>query len=386
MSVVLPQGFVAGGLHCGIKGPGVLDLAIVAADRPVVAAAVFTTNRAAAAPVRLSREHITNGFAQAVIINSGVANAGTGTEGELKAARMATAVAGALGCAVTDVLVCSTGPIGPQLPIEAIEEGVVGLAPALGNDTESGSDAARAILTTDTVPKTAGFTHPDGWAVGAMGKGAAMIRPDMATMLAVITTDAALSSSEAATVLKRAVDGTFNSLNIDGCTSTNDTVILLASGASGRAVDAEAFVEPLTTVCESLARQMARDGEETTKVVDVVVQGAPDDDAARRMGLEVTDSDLVRSSFFGGDPNWGRVLQALGQSGILFDPSAVEVAYDGVVVASRGMQRSHDRAALVAHLQGDFTLGVRVGDGPGTARIITTDLTPGYVAFNGDPS
>lgn len=386
MSVTLPKGFVAGGVHCGIKAPGLLDLAIVAADRPVVAAAVFTTNLAAAAPVRLSKEHVANGYAQAVVLNSGNANAGTGLAGEMSAARMATVAAGALGCAVTDVLVCSTGPIGPQLPIDDVEEGILILAPALGRDTTSGTDAARAIMTTDTSPKAAEFTHEDGWSLGGIAKGAAMIRPSMATMLAVITTDAALSTDQARSALAGAVAGSFNALNIDGCTSTNDTVILLASGDSGETVDPDVFAGALGDLCESLARQMARDGEETTKVVDVVVEGAADDADAHRMGLAVTDSDLVRSSFFGGDPNWGRVLQALGQAGVAFDPAVVEMAYDGVAVASAGAQVPFDRPSLIARLQGDFTLSVRVGDGSGRSRIITTDLTPGYVRFNGAPS
>lgn len=386
MSVNLPEGFLAGGFHCGIKAEGVFDLSLVTAKRPVVAAGVFTRNVAAAAPVQLSRTHLANGYARAVVLNSGCANAGTGATGEMNAARMATATAGALGCAVTDVLVCSTGPIGPQLPIDAIKEGIAELAGNLGDDPDSGLDAARGIMTTDTRPKTAAFTDPAGWSIGGMAKGAAMIRPDMATMLAVLTTDAAIVPEQAAEALARAVATTFNSVNIDGCTSTNDTVLLFASGDSGCTVDTVTFSEALTGVCESLARQMAADGEETTRVVDVVVTGAADDTAAHRMGLEVTDSDLVRSSFYGGDPNWGRVLQALGQSGIEFDPRAVEVAYEDVVVATDGVQASFDRAELRSRLLGDFTLTVRVGEGAGRARIITTDLTPGYVQFNGEPS
>ncbi len=386
MSVTTPKGFTAGGAHCGVKRTGELDLAIVAAEQPVVAAAVFTQNLAAAAPVVLSRQHVTNGYAQAVVLNSGTANAGTGSTGEVHAARMATATAGALGCAVTDVLVCSTGPIGPLLPIDSVEDGIAALAPILGRDREAGSAAARAIMTTDTYPKTSAFIAADGWAIGGMAKGAAMIRPNMATMLAVITTDVALGTEQAQSVLEAAVATTFNALNIDGCTSTNDTVILLASADSGITVETDEFAPRLTEVCESLARQMARDGEETTKVVDVVVQGAADDLAARTMGLEITDSDLIRSSFFGGDPNWGRVLQALGQSGVSFDPASVAVTYEDVTVAAGGVQVAYDRAGLITRLQGDFTLTVAVGGGPGSARIITTDLTPGYVRFNGEPS
>ncbi|UCG40380.1 MAG: bifunctional ornithine acetyltransferase/N-acetylglutamate synthase, partial [Acidimicrobiia bacterium] len=178
----------------------------------------------------------------------------------------------------------------------------------------------------------------------------------------------------------------FNQLNIDGCTSTNDTVILLASGASGQQAEEEAFADALTAVCESLARQIARDGEETTKVIDLVVEGAPSDAAARSLGLEISDSDLVRSSFHGGDPNWGRILQAAGQSAVGLDPAQLRVSYDDTLVAEHGVAVAHDRADLVGRLTGDFTVVVGVGDGPGSARIVTTDLSPGYVTFNAEPS
>lgn len=385
MSVTTPAGFEAGGSHAGVKASGVLDLALVSAGRPVVAAAVFTTNRAAAAPVGLSRSHVANGYASAVVINSGNANAATGAQGEQDAGRMAAAVAGALGCAVTDVLVCSTGPIGVRLPIDAVEDGIGALAPRLGSDPAHGTAAAEAIMTTDTFPKTADHVG-GGWAIGGMAKGAAMVRPDMATMLAVVTTDAVLGIEQARTALRSAVDATFNQVNIDGCTSTNDTVILLASGDSNAQVDADEFTEALTGVCDSLARQIVRDGEETTKVVDLVVEGAPSDAAARAIGLGVSDSDLVRSSFHGGDPNWGRILQAIGQSPINVDPGVLRVVYDGTPVAEDGVAVPHDRNDLVRRLQGDFTVVVGVGDGPGTARILTTDLTPGYVTFNAEPS
>lgn len=385
MSVTAPKGFVAGGMHAGVKAPGVPDLAIISAGHPVVAAAVFTSNRAAAAPVTLSRTHVANGYAEAVVINSGNANAGTGTTGEADAARMATATAGALECAVTDVLVCSTGPIGVPLPIDALEEGIALLSDELGGSPTHGKAAATAIMTTDTYPKTSVHVG-DEWTIGGIAKGAAMVRPDMATMLAVVTTDAAIGIEQARAALRDAVDATFNQLNIDGCTSTNDTVILLASGASGQQAEEEAFADALTAVCESLARQIARDGEETTKVIDLVVEGAPSDAAARSLGLEISDSDLVRSSFHGGDPNWGRILQAAGQSAVGLDPAQLRVSYDDTLVAEHGVAVAHDRADLVGRLTGDFTVVVSVGDGPGSARIVTTDLSPGYVTFNAEPS
>ena len=385
MSVTAPKGFLAGGMHAGVKASGAPDLAIISAGHPVVAAAVFTTNRAAAAPVDLSRTHVANGYAEAVVINSGNANAGTGPAGEADAARMATATAGALECAVTDVLVCSTGPIGVPLPIDALEEGIAELADELGDTPSDGKAAATAIMTTDTFPKTSVHSG-DAWSIGGIAKGAAMVRPDMATMLAVVTTDAAIGIEQAKAALKGAVDDTFNQLNIDGCTSTNDTVILLASGASGHQADEDEFAQALTAVCGSLARQIARDGEETTKVIDVVVEGAPSDAAARALGLEICDSDLVRSSFHGGDPNWGRILQAAGQSAVGIDPSQLRVSYDDTLVAEHGVAVEHDRGDLVSRLTGDFTVVVGVGDGPGGARIVTTDLTPGYVTFNAAPS
>ncbi len=380
-----PLGFRAAGGHVGIKVDGSADLALVAATAPVPAAAVFTTNSAAAPPVILSRRHASDGMAQAVVLNSGCANAGTGTDGADHARRMAERTAAALGCQPEAVLVASTGPIGPRLPIEAVEAGIDRLAGELADGPEAAKAAALGILTTDTFPKSS-HLDADGWRIGGIGKGAAMCRPDMATMLAVLTTDAVLDPAGADAALRASVGPTFNSLNIDGCTSTNDMVVLLASGASGVTPDPAAFTEGLGNVCESLARQMARDGEETTRVVDVVVDGAVDVASARALGLAITDSDLVRSSFFGGDPNWGRILQAMGQSGLPIDPDAVAVSYEGEPVAVGGVEVDFDRAALRARLGGDFLVEVKVGEGPGRARIIAADLTPGYVEFNGAPS
>lgn len=383
--ITAPKGFVAAGGHAGVKADGVFDLALVVAEQTAVAAAVFTTNRAAAAPVTLSRAHAADGHLRAVVLNSGCANAGTGPGGAEDAAAMAAVTAEALGCPVDEVAVCSTGPIGPRLPMAAVDAGIRRLAGELAADPEAADRAARAILTTDTVTKTA--SHADaGWTIGGIAKGAAMCRPDMATMLAVITTDAVLSPETARWALTAAVEPTFNSLNIDGCQSTNDTVILLASGASGVEPDPSGFVAGLTEVCERLARQMAADGEETTKVIDVVVTGAVSDADARALGKAITDSDLVRASFYGGDPNWGRILQAIGQTDIPADLDAVSITFAGVAVAVDSAAVAHDRAALIERLSGDFEVTVTVGTGPGTARIIAADLTPGYVAFNGEPS
>jgi len=380
-----PSGFLAAGGHVGIKAGGVPDLALIVADAPATAAAVFTTNRAAAAPVLVSRDHVADGVARAIVVNSGNANAGTGSEGVANARRMVDRTASAVGCEPSQVLVCSTGPIGPQLPIDSVELGIGRVAQTLAGGAAAAKAAARAILTTDTFPKTSRF-EAERWSIGAIAKGAAMCRPDMATMLAFVTTDAVLDPAELDEAVRLAVGPTFNSLNIDGCTSTNDTVVALASGVSGTRPEPTEFAEALTRVCESLARQMARDGEETTKVVDVVVSGARDAATARRLGLAITDSDLVRSSFYGGDPNWGRILQAIGTVDEPIDPTALEIRYDGVIVATGGVASPYDRPALLDRLSGDFTVEVDLGSGDGEARIIAADLTPGYVEFNGAPS
>ncbi len=385
MTVTKPAGFMAAGGHVGIKGDGSPDLTLLVADRAVPTAAVFTTNGAPAAPVTLSRDHVANGSIRAVVVNSGCANAGTGAPGAEAAWRMAAVTASAVGCAAEEVLVCSTGPIGPRLPMAEVEAGIGRVAVGLTSGAAADMEAAAGILTTDTATKQSEHGGP-GWTIGAIAKGAAMCRPDMATMLAFVTTDALLDAPAAEAALRAAVATSFNSLNIDGCQSTNDTVVLMASGTSGIEPDHNEFTDALAAVCEDLARQMAADGEETTKVVDVVVVGAEDDAMARGFGLAITDSDLVRSSFYGADPNWGRLLAALGSSGHPLDQSSVNVGYEGVVIAEGGAEVDYDRQALIPRLRGDFTVDVRVGQGPGTARIIAADLTPGYVEFNGEPS
>jgi glutamate N-acetyltransferase / amino-acid N-acetyltransferase len=383
LSVVFPTGFRASGSSAGIKSNGILDVALVAADAPVAVAAVFTTSLTAAPPVLLSRLHVASGTARAVIVNSGAANAGTGAEGMKDAQDMAAATARALDCPDSDVLVCSTGPIGGRLPIDRIVDAVPNLVAGLGRSETHGVAAARGILTTDSVEKMATATC-DGWAIGGMAKGAGMVRPDMATMLAFLTTDAVLSAESLAEALQPAVDVTFNSLNIDGCQSTNDTVVLMASGASGVQPDAESFAAAVEALCRDLALQMARDAEGATKVVQLEIVGAADDSSARRLGMAVADSALVKSSFYGGDPNWGRILAALGVAGEKIDPDRIEISYDGTVVCAGGTRVDTDEDALAARLAGDFAVRIVVGDGAGAAAVITTDLTPEYVVFNGD--
>lgn len=381
MSVTAAQGFVAGGAAVGIKADGSLDLALVDAGHSVPAAAVFTSNTAAAAPVQLSRRHIADGTARAVVLTSGCANAATGAEGMAAAERVAELVADHLGCDPTEVVVCSTGPIGTRLPTDRVAEGLS----RLKMSREGAADAARAIMTTDSRPKEA-VARGQGYVVGGMAKGTGMIRPDMATMLAVITTDARLDSATLGRALRRAVDRSFNALDIDGCESTNDTVVLLASGMSGIRPDEEAFGTVLEKVCRDLARQMAEDAEGASRVVTIELSGASDDETALALARAIADSALVRSSFYGADPNWGRLLAAMGATRLPLDPSAVTIAYAGVVVAEGGVDAGADPELVSEKLEDDFTVSIRVGDGPGRCELLTTDLTPDYVVFNGERS
>lgn len=386
MSVVAAKGFKATGVACGIKSEG-RDLAVVIADVPSVAAGVFTQNQAAAAPVELSRRHLAEGRgASAVVINSGCANAATGPQGLSNANVMAASVAGALDVERSEVLVCSTGTIGPQLPMDRV---IAGITTAIGNadaSASSGSAAADAIRTTDSVIKEATF-HGEGWTIGGMAKGSGMVRPNMATMLACLTTDADVGEADLEATLAEAVEQSFNSLNLDGCESTNDSVVALASGTSGVALDRESFAVGIKAVCKDLALQMARDAEGASRVVAIDVSGAANARDARSMGRVITDSALVRASFFGGDVNWGRVLGALGTSEIVFDPDHVTISYEGVTVFADGTGTEFDEAALLAQCaEGDLHLSVSVGSGTGSAHIVTTDLTPEYVIFNGERS
>jgi glutamate N-acetyltransferase/amino-acid N-acetyltransferase len=384
VSVTAPRGFTAAGVAAGIKGDGALDLALVAAGGPAVGAGVFTTNRAAAAPVRLSREHLAfDPVVRAVVLNSGCANAATGFEGAAVASMMAGEVARLLECGVEDVLVCSTGPIGTQLSADAVSSGISAAAGAL--DPDAGHRAATAILTTDTVTKEV-VVQGDGYTVGGMAKGAGMVRPDMATMLSVLTTDAVVTPEHLDEALRIAVDRSFHSLNIDGCPSTNDSVIAVASHASGVRPEPVDLAAALTAAAESLAAQLAADAEGASRVVTLSLSGATDDAAARFLGRALADSVLVRASFFGGDPNWGRIVGAIGAAGVPVDVNLVSVGYGGVPVAERGVGLAVDEDAVASLLHGDFEVQIGVGDGPGRARILTTDLTPDYVQFNGGRS
>jgi glutamate N-acetyltransferase/amino-acid N-acetyltransferase len=386
MSVTAAAGFSAAGVAAGIK-LAEPDIAILVAEEPVPTAGVFTRNQAAAAPVVLDRESLhRSALKRAIVINSGCANTATGDQGLMNGLAMAATLAEEIGCESGDVLVSSTGTIGPQLPMDLVVSGIRSAAAQLATTPDSATLAATAIMTTDSVVKEA-VVRGDGWVVGGMSKGSGMVRPNMATMLAFITSDAVVDPDTLGAALRTAVDVSFNSLNIDGCESTNDSVIVMASGASGVTPDPADFSTALEDVCRDLALQMAQDAEGASRVVVIDVTGASSDDEARSLGRTVTDSALVRSSFYGGDVNWGRILGALGTSTIKIDPEQIVVAYEGVVVFEGGMQTSFDERRLLRSMEtGDFSIAIVLGDGPGSAHIVTTDLTPQYVTFNGQRS
>jgi glutamate N-acetyltransferase/amino-acid N-acetyltransferase len=381
--VTAAKGFLAAGVACGIKPNGAPDLAlVVTADRrPVAAAGVFTSNRSTAAPVVTTRAHLeaTGGSAVGVILNSGNANAATGAQGRADAERTTALVAEALGCRPEEVLVCSTGLIGIPLPMDPIESGIEPLVAAL--DTAGGDAAAQAIMTTDTVQKEV-VVDGDGFTVGGMAKGAAMLAPNMATMLAVLTTDAEAGPDELLAALRAGVADSFNALSVDGCTSTNDTVLLFASGAAGP-VAPDALADAVAEACADLARQMAGDAEGATKVVEVRVVGAASDDDARRAARRVAESNLCKCSWYGEDPYWGRVVSEVGSSGAAFEPDRVSVSYGGVTVARNGISCLHDATAVSEVMAGPFIeVLVDLGLGDGAGSVLTNDLTHAYIDEN----
>ena len=386
MSVTAPDGFVASGVACGIKASGAPDLALVAAadGAAVSAAGVFTANRAPAAPVQVSRAHLeaSGGRAAAVVLSSGNANAATGAEGVGCARRMCVLVGEGLNVPAEEVLVCQTGLIGVPLPLAPLESGIPALVASLAAGRGAGAAAARAIMTTDSVPKEVSVRGP-GFTVGGMAKGAAMLAPDMATMLAVLTTDAVCAPDTLLAALRRAVGETFNEMSVDGCTSTNDSVVALAGGASGSTPGTDALTGALADACDQLAAMMASDAEGATKVLRVVVGGAVSDIDAHTAARRVAESLLVKCSINGGDPYWGRVVSELGSAGVSFDPDAVAVAYGDVVVCRHGVAADHDADALAAYMKGP-TIEVRcdLGLGSGRGAVLGTDLGYGYIDEN----
>jgi glutamate N-acetyltransferase/amino-acid N-acetyltransferase len=385
LSVTAPKGFVAAGIHCGIKPSGDPDLSLVAtaSGRPVEAAAVFTDNKMTAAPVLTSDEHLrrTTGRAAAVILNSGNANAATGEPGRRDAQAMCAAVARDLGCEPHEVLVCSTGLIGIPLPIDTILGGVPALVAARSAD--GGPAAAEAIRTTDTYAKQVVVPIGDtGAVVAGMAKGAAMLAPNMATMLAVLTTDAAAPSAELRRMLRAGVSTSFNVLMTDACRSTNDTVIILASGEAGPVPDDD-LAAAIGEACAQLAFQMASDAEGATKVVKLTVTGAASDADADAGARAIARSALCKCSWFGQDPYWGRLASELGSAGIAFDQERISVRYGGIRVAEGGVSIPHDAGAVAEHMaQRHLDIECDLGLGDGAALILTNDLTHEYIDEN----
>jgi glutamate N-acetyltransferase/amino-acid N-acetyltransferase len=382
MSVTAAKGFVAAGCHAGIKRRR-FDMAMVATDdrKPAAAAAVFTQNKFVAPPVQLSRRRIEDngGRAAAIVINSGNANAGTGAPGLADAEAMAAETARALDVSAQDVLVCSTGIIGTPLPMDVI----LAATPKLARKLSAGGahDAARGILTTDHNAKEV-LVEGSTFTLGGMAKGCGMIAPNMATMLAFLTTDADVSAEEMTRILRDASDRTFNTLNVDGATSTNDTAILLASGRRGRPDMAE-FADAVHRACEDLTLQMARDAEGMTKMVALSVTGAASDAEARVAAKSIAENNLVKCSWYGGDPYWGRLLAAAGSAGIAFEAEKAIVAYGGTIVSRGGTNAEHDPEAVARHMAGErIEIEVALGLGKGRAQVIGIDLGPGYIKEN----
>ena len=385
MSVTAPEGFVASGVHCGIRKQDRLDLALVRSLTPATGAGMFTANHFVAAPVVVSREHLELAQPQAVVANSGVANAATGERGLADARATAAETGRVLGLEPEQVLVLSTGVIGAPLPLEPVLAGVRDAAAALAPD--GGADAAHAIMTTDTRPKLA-VARGAGFAVGGMAKGSGMIHPHLATMLAVVTTDYPLEPGEAADFLRPAVDASFNAISVDGECSTNDTVLLLANGASDvdrTLASDEAFSLCLRTVCGELARQIVADGEGATVLAEIAVRGAASDGQARAIAERVATSPLVKTALYGHDANWGRIAAAAGSAKFdggfaALDPGRLTIAIDGVPVLVAGSP-SGDEPALT---NGRRAIELDLALGDGAATYLTTDLSYDYVRINAE--
>jgi glutamate N-acetyltransferase/amino-acid N-acetyltransferase len=396
----LPRGFRFGGTSCGLKRSGAPDLALIVADATVSAAAAFTTNRVKAAPVLVSMEHIalSCGRMRAIVVNSGNANCCTGQAGLAAARNTARALAGRLGCRPEQVFVCSTGVIGVPLAVEKILAGLPALLPDLGTGPEAFARLARGILTTDTRSKVASESvRVAGRTVRIAGctKGAGMIAPQLqmphATTLAFVLTDAAISPALLRKALATVSGSTFNSITVDGDTSTNDTLVIFASGASGarvasaRGTDFSAFVRGLERVCRSLAMQIVADGEGAKHLIEIEVRGAPDDRAAARVARTIADSPLVKTALAGADPNWGRILAAAGRAGVAFDPQKTAIVLAGVPVFRWGRPIPFDEKSTHERMSAPrYSMRVDLHSGRGRARMWTCELSEGYVRINAD--
>ncbi len=387
------KGFQFSAVEAAIKKAGRKDLALIYSEVPATAAAVFTTSAVKAAPVLVSSEHIAGGFAQALIVNSGNANACTGEPGMTVARETSHLVAGALGIDTTAVQVCSTGVIGVQMPMERIRTSI----PALVDGLTSGTldDIAQAIMTTDTFPKmeaSGGQAGGVSYTVAGIAKGAGMIMPNMATMLSFIITDAAVEPTFLQQTFRRAVGTSFNAITVDGDMSTNDTCLIMANGMSGNPTITEgspegnAFAANLNDVLLSLAKQIVKDGEGATKFVEIRVSGAKNDTDAKRAAMAIANSSLVKTAFFGQDANWGRIFAAVGYSGAEVDQSLLSLHFDDVCMARNGIFAGEDAEARGSEVlkQKEFAVSVGLGIGSGTATVYTSDLTHEYISINAD--
>jgi glutamate N-acetyltransferase/amino-acid N-acetyltransferase len=379
VSVTAPKGFRAAGVTAGLKASGKPDVALVVSDTVANAAAVFTSNTVRAAPVRQSVDALADGRLRAVILNSGGANACTGVPGRADAAAMAVTTARQVGCEPEDVAVASTGLIGVRLPMDRVLPGIEAAAADLAHD--GGPLAARAIMTTDSVPKES-VRSVGGVTVGGMAKGAGMLAPALATMLVVLTTDAVIDSDDLATALRVATRTTFDRVDADGCMSTNDAVYVLANGASGVPLDPAAFTDLLTEVCADLASQLVDDAEGASKRIEVTVAQAVTEADALAAARAVARSSLLKCAVHGEDPNWGRVLAAIGTTAAAFDPDRVGVSINGVQVCRDGVAYGDLDLARTAMKTRDVAIDVTLNAGVATATVLTTDLTAAYVHEN----
>jgi glutamate N-acetyltransferase / amino-acid N-acetyltransferase len=389
--ITAPQGFRAAGIHCGIKKPGLLDLALVASDQSGPIAGVFTRNQVAAAPVIVDRLRLRKGIGRAILVNSGNANACTGAKGLTAAKLTAMSVARHMNIPSQQVFIGSTGIIGRVLPIDRIINGIPQLVAQLSD--HGGMDAARAIMTTDLRPKSVALQDTIGGrliTIGGMAKGSGMIHPNMATMLAYFTTDASITKSALQRSLRLATDESFNCISVDGDTSTNDTVLCLANGMAENRTIKEGtvgfhrFLLLLKEACQTLALAICRDGEGVTKVVNIEVSGATTVAQARQVAQTIATSNLVKTALFGEDANWGRVMAAIGRAGVPIIPSKLNLSFDGVPMVQRGMGLGFMAEQRIAKVfrQKEFTIAVGLGQGHHRAHIWTTDLSFDYVRIN----
>ena len=381
------SGFLAGVVHAGIKSTDELDLAILCSEVLCTAAGVFTTNQIKSAPIILSRRHIAKGQAQAVVVNSGCANACTGGQGLADALEMANLAAARLGLSPEHILVASTGVIGVPLPMDKIKTGILEIKPTRGG----GQDFCRAMMTTDTRPKEIAVQVDAGGAkftIGGAAKGAGMIHPNMATMLCFITSDAAVSAEFLPVALQKAIDCSFNMISIDGDTSPSDCAFLLANGLAGNEPigfdNGDAFQEALNAVCTHLAKSIARDGEGATKLIEITVQGAADQAGARQAARTITSSPLVKAAIHGNDPNWGRIVAALGRSGAAVSEDKLGVYLNDVCIMKQGRPTSFSKQEMISALSNSDDVLIRLclnlGDGQATAW--GCDLSEEYVTIN----